>query len=193
MKSERLIALFLLLLTLPLQLLIWLAVCLTSRGPGFYVSIRLGQFRKLIRVWKFRSMDAGIALEIMAGILENEDWKTFRKLRRDPRITPVGKWLRRFSMDELPQLWNVLNGTMSLVGPRPIVRAEEKLYGKYSVLIHSVKPGITGLWQVSGRNLTTYRRRVAIDLYYAKHKSWKLDLWILYKTVWAVIGGRGAF
>lgn len=193
MKSERLIALFLLFSTLPLQLLIWLAVRLTSRGPGFYASIRLGQFRKLIRVWKFRSMDAGIALEIMAGILENEEWKTFRKLRRDPRITPVGKWLRRFSLDELPQLWNVLNGTMSLIGPRPIVRAEEKLYGKYSVLIHSLKPGITGLWQVSGRNLTTYRRRVAIDLYYAKHKSWKLDLWILYKTVWAVIGGRGAF
>lgn len=193
MKSERLIALFLLFSTLPLQLLIWLAVRLTSRGPGFYASIRLGQFRKLIRVWKFRSMNAGIALEIMAGILENEEWKTFRKLRRDPRITPVGKWLRRFSLDELPQLWNVLNGTMSLIGPRPIVRAEEKLYGKYSVLIHSLKPGITGLWQVSGRNLTTYRRRVAIDLYYAKHKSWKLDLWILYKTVWAVIGGRGAF
>lgn len=138
-------------------------------------------------------MDAEVALEIMAGILENEEWKTFRKLRRDPRITPVGKWLRRFSLDELPQLWNVQNGTMSLIGPRPIVRAEEKLYGKYSILIHSVKPGITGLWQVSGRNLTTYRRRVAIDLYYAKHKSWKLDLWILYKTVWAVIGGRGAF
>lgn len=193
MKSERLIALFLLFSTLPLQLLIWLAVRLTSRGPGFYASIRLGQFRKLIRVWKFRSMNAGIALEIMAEILENEEWKTFRKLRRDPRITPVGKWLRRFSLDELPQLWNVLNGTMSLIGPRPIVRAEEKLYGKYSVLIHSLKPGITGLWQVSGRNLTTYRRRVAIDLYYAKHKSWKLDLWILYKTVWAVIGGRGAF
>ena len=193
MKSGRLIALFLLFSTLPLQLLIWLAVRLTSRGPGFYASIRLGQFRKLIRVWKFRSMNAGIALEIMAGILENEEWKTFRKLRRDPRITPVGKWLRRFSLDELPQLWNVLNGTMSLIGPRPIVRAEEKLYGKYSVLIHSLKPGITGLWQVSGRNLTTYRRRVAIDLYYAKHKSWKLDLWILYKTVWAVIGGRGAF
>ena len=193
MKSERLIALFLLFSTLPLQLLIWLAVRLTSRGPGFYASIRLGQFRKLIRVWKFRSMNAGIALEIMAGILENEEWKTFRKLRRDPLITPVGKWLRRFSLDELPQLWNVLNGTMSLIGPRPIVRAEEKLYGKYSVLIHSLKPGITGLWQVSGRNLTTYRRRVAIDLYYAKHKSWKLDLWILYKTVWAVIGGRGAF
>ena len=193
MKSERLIALFLLFSTLPLQLLIWLAVRLTSRGPGFYASIRLGQFRKLIRVWKFRSMNAGIALEIMAGILENEEWKTFRKLRRDPRITPVGKWLRRFSLDELPQLWNVLNGTMSLIGPRPIVRAEEKLYGKYSVLIHSLKPGITGLWQVSGRsNIVDFEEVVALDAKYITEWSLREDLKILWKTVLIVIKGKGA-
>ena len=193
MILERMVALLLLLLTMPLQLAIWVLIRSTSQGPGLYCSIRLGQYRHPIRVWKFRSMEANTAQEMIAELQEKEEWKTSRKLKLDPRITPVGKWLRRFSLDELPQLWNVLNGTMSFVGPRPIVRAEDKLYGKYSVLIHSVKPGITGLWQISGRNLTTYHRRIAINTYYIKHKSWKLDGWILYKTVWAVIGGRGAF
>ena len=82
---------------------------------------------------------------------------------------------------------------MALVGPRPIVDSEDKIYGKYSDKLHSVLPGMTGLWQVSGRNLTTYNRRIAINLYYVRHRSWKLDLWILYKTIWAVLGGRGAF
>lgn len=192
-SAERMVCFILLLLTLPLQLLIWLLVRLTSRGPGLYWSVRLGQYRKPIRVWKFRTMNAEVALEVMAEILENEEWRAGRKIQCDPRITPVGRWLRRFSLDELPQLWNVLDGSMSLVGPRPIVREEEKRYGKYSDSIHSIKPGITGLWQVSGRNLTTYHRRIAINLYYVRHKSWKLDLWILCKTVWAVIGGYGAF
>lgn len=193
MMLESVIALFLLGLTLPLQLAIWVVIRCTSPGAGLYASIRLGRSRKPIRVWKFRSMNVNTALEIITEIHENEEWQSSRKLKFDPRITPVGKWLRRFSLDELPQLWNVVNGTMSFIGPRPIVRSENKLCGKYSELIHSVKPGITGLWQVSGRNLTTYHRRIALNVYYVKHRTWRLDLWILYKTVWTVIGGHGAF
>ena len=193
MMLERIIALFLLVVTLPLQLALWVVIRCTSRGAGLYASIRLGRNRRPIRVWKFRSMKVNTALETITEIHENEEWQSYRKLKFDPRITPVGKWLRRFSLDELPQLWNVVNGTMSFVGPRPIVHSENKLYGKNSVLIHSVKPGITGLWQVSGRNLTTYHRRIALNIYYVKNRSWKLDLWILYKTIWTVIGGRGAF
>lgn len=176
-----------------LFLLIALMVKLTSIGPAFYCSIRLGLNRKPIRVWKFRTMNADVAMEVLAAILESREWQQNQKMLKDPRLTPVGKILRRFSLDELPQFWNILNGTMSLVGPRPITREEEKRYGRYSHLIHSVKPGITGLWQVSGRNLTTYRRRIAINIYYVKHKNWKLDLWILCKTFQAVLGGKGAF
>ncbi len=190
---NRIAALILLIVFFPLMMLIWMLVRFTSRGPGLYSSIRLGEYRKPVRVWKFRTMDAAAALEFMASIFDHEEWTSNQKLTVDPRITPVGKWLRRFSVDELPQLWNVLNGSMVLVGPRPITRVEDARYGKYSQLIHSVKPGITGLWQVSGRNLTTYHRRIAINIYYVRHKSWKLDLWILYKTLGAVISGRGAF
>ena len=138
-------------------------------------------------------MHAEIAMEVLAEILESREWQQNQKIIRDPRLTRIGKILRRFSMDELPQFWNILNGTMSLVGPRPITREEEKKYGKYSNLIHTVKPGLTGLWQVSGRNLTTYHRRIAINIYYVKHKNWKLDLWIIYKTFRTVFGGKGAF
>lgn len=190
---EKTVCVPLFLLTFPLMALIWIVIRLTSPGPGLYRSIRLGKGRRPIRIFKFRTMDARVALEVMTQILESGEWRWNRKLKHDPRLTRAGKILRRFSLDELPQFWNVLTGDMSLVGPRPITREENRRYGKYSALIHSVKPGITGLWQVSGRNLTTYHRRIAINIYYVKHRSWKLDLWILYKTFWAVIGGRGAF
>lgn len=190
---EKIVCVLLLSLTFPLMALIWIVIRLTSSGPGLYRSIRLGKGRRPIRILKFRTMDARVALEVMTQILESGEWRWNRKLKHDPRLTRAGRILRRFSLDELPQFWNVLTGDMSLVGPRPITREENRRYGRYSGLIHSVKPGITGLWQVSGRNLTTYHRRIAINIYYVKHRSWKLDLWILYKTFWAVIGGRGAF
>ena len=101
--------------------------------------------------------------------------------------------MRRFSLDELPQLWNVLKGDMALIGPRPIISKEDQIYGHYSDKLHSIRPGLTGLWQVSGRCLTTYRRRIAINMYYVRHRSWILDLWILWRTIGAVIGGKGAF
>ena len=121
------------------------------------------------------------------------EWRESHKLENDPRLLKVGRLMRRLSLDELPQLWNVVVGDMALIGPRPIVEEENKRYGKYSHLLHTVKPGLTGLWQVSGRNLLTYHRRIAINLFYVKNRSWKLDLWILYKTFAAVLGGRGAY
>ena len=190
---QKIFAVFILLAFSWLFLLLAILIRLTSIGPALYCSIRLGHNRKPILIWKFRTMHAEIAMEVLAAILESREWQQNQKIMRDPRLTRIGKILRRFSMDELPQFWNILNGTMSLVGPRPITREEEKKYGKYSNLIHTVKPGITGLWQVSGRNLTTYHRRIAINIYYVKHKNWKLDLWIIYKTFRAVFGGKGAF
>jgi len=190
---EKILSVILFAMTLPLMILIGLLIKLTSPGPVLYRSIRLGQNNKPFGMWKFRTMDAQIALEIMASIFEHEEWQLNQKLIADPRVTPFGKLLRRFSLDELPQLWNVISGDMTLVGPRPITRQEARRYGKYQSLIHSVKPGITGLWQVSGRNLTTYHRRVAINIYYVRHRSAKLDIWILYRTIYAVFSGYGAF
>lgn len=172
---------FLLLAVLaPLILGIALLLPIFSGFPVFFRGRRLGWKKRPFMIAKFRSM-----------IVATE--RIREKSRDDPRITGFGRILRRFSLDELPQLWNVIQGDMLLVGPRPIVDEEDILYGKYSGEIHSVKPGITGLWQVSGRNLTTFRRRKAINIYYVRHKSWQLDLWILQKTVWAVISGKGAF
>lgn len=172
---------FLLLAVLaPLILGIALLLPVFSGFPVFFRGRRLGWKKRPFMIAKFRSM-----------IVATE--RIREKSRDDPRITGFGRILRRFSLDELPQLWNVIHGDMLLVGPRPIAEEEDRLYGKYSAEIHSVKPGITGLWQVSGRNLTTFRRRKAINVYYVRHKSWKLDLWILYKTILAVVDGRGAF
>jgi lipopolysaccharide/colanic/teichoic acid biosynthesis glycosyltransferase len=120
-------------------------------------------------------------------------WRCDQKLRKDPRITAVGKWLRRYSLDELPQLWNVLIGDMSLVGPRPIVKAEIAKYGDGYDLYMRVPPGITGLWQVSGRNNTTYQERVAFDEYYVRNWSIWLDAYILARTVKVVVTAEGAY
>ena len=132
-------------------------------------------------------------LNIRKELKNSSEWTEGQKLHADIRVTPAGKWLRRFSLDELPQIWNVLNGGMNWIEPRPIVPEKDSKYGHYSKEIHTVKPGITGLWQVSGRNELSYHRRIAINLYYVRHQSWQLDLWIICKTVWAVIGGRGAY
>ena len=121
------------------------------------------------------------------------EWERDRKLRHDPRITRVGKLLRRTSLDELPQLWNVLLGQMSLVGPRPIIDEEVPLYGDKFDLYLKVLPGITGLWQVSGRSDTTYEERVKLDEYYVRNWSVWLDIYILTKTVWVALRAKGAY
>lgn len=188
---QRLLAILILLAALPLIAAIAIANLLFNGWPVLYNGIRLGLNRKPFHCLKFRTMKTEADPFVDPGTIA--EIEIYGKVRNDFRITRIGYILRRFSLDELPQLWNVIRGDMALVGPRPIVDSEDKIYGKYSDKLHSILPGMTGLWQVSGRNLTTYNRRIAINLYYVRHRSWKLDLWILYKTIWAVLGGRGAF
>jgi lipopolysaccharide/colanic/teichoic acid biosynthesis glycosyltransferase len=121
------------------------------------------------------------------------EWQRDHKLRNDPRVTPIGRWLRRLSLDELPQLWNVVIGQMSLVGPRPIVKAEIEKYGRRFGLYSRVRPGITGLWQVSGRNNTTYDERVSLDEYYVHNWSVWFDTYLLLRTVKTVLNREGAY
>ena len=180
----------------PFFVLIPVLVKLTSRGPVFYRQSRLGKNGKPIRVWKFRSMYAD-ADERLAHILASDparkaEWEASFKLADDPRVTPLGKFLRKTSIDEFPQLFNVFAGDMALVGPRPIVEKEVPLYGPAYSTFASVEPGITGLWQASGRSDTDYARRVALDTYYVLNWSPWLDLWIMKKTVSAVLFMRGA-
>ena len=188
---QRVLAAVMLLFALPLMLLIALGCVLFSKLPVFFRDERIGLGKKKFVLYKFCTMKES-SPDFMTPEQQRE-WAQFGKLKDDNRVTGFGRFLRHYSLDELPQLWNVVRGDMALVGPRPIVDAEDAIYGRYSDRIHSVKPGITGLWQVSGRNLIDYRRRIAINCYYARHRSPKLDLWIMYRTVWAVISGRGAF
>jgi exopolysaccharide production protein ExoY len=187
----------LLFILLPIGLAIALLVCLTSRGPVFFCEERIGRFRVPFRIFKFRSMYAprpgAIVVDISKGH-PNGSWAgRTQKRSHDPRITPLGRILRRMSLDELPQLWNVLIGDMSLVGPRPIVSAERRLYGRFLPYYDLFRPGITGLWQVSGRSDVEYARRVLFDREYASEWSCLLDIQILLRTIPAVITMRGAY
>jgi len=178
---------------LPLILLISLLIKLDSKGPVIFKHKRVGRYGKDIYVWKFRTMyeDADKILE-MNPKLKLEFEKNF-KLKDDPRITRVGKFLRKWSLDEIPQLFNILKGDMSIVGPRPVVRKELLKYGSFADEILRVKPGLTGLWQVSGRSDLDYARRVQLDLYYIQNWSLALDLKIILKTIPTVILRRGAY
>ena len=182
---------------LPLLATIATLVRLSSRGPAFYAQTRVGQGGRLFKAWKFRSMIAD-ADRVLAAHLEShpecrEEWQRDRKLKNDPRITWFGRFLRRTSLDELPQLLNVLRGEMSLIGPRPIVQDEVQFYSKRFHLYGKLKPGMTGLWQVSGRNDTTYAERVDFDSYYVRNWSVWLDLVIIARTSLVVLFGRGAY
>jgi Undecaprenyl-phosphate galactose phosphotransferase WbaP len=181
----------------PAFLLIALAIKLTSRGPVFYGHTRHGRDGKTFKALKFRTMFQNGESILLAHFQKHPeelaDWRRDRKLKSDPRVTTVGKWLRRYSLDEFPQLWNVLLGQMSLVGPRPIVSAEVLKYGRGYDLYSRVRPGITGLWQVSGRNNTTYPERVAFDEYYVRNWSIWLDTYILVRTARAVLFAEGAY
>jgi undecaprenyl-phosphate galactose phosphotransferase len=181
-----------------LPALVVIAVCiyLIDPGPVIFAHRRVGKDGKTFHCYKFRSMFVG-AEERLEALLANDptlraQWTRDQKLDRDPRITRIGGVLRVTSLDELPQLVNVLRGEMSLVGPRPIVPNEVPRYGRFIASYYSVKPGLTGLWQVTGRSNTTYRRRVATDVYYARTKSLALDARILLATVPAVVVGRGS-
>lgn len=185
------------LVALPVGLLIALAVYIDSPGPVIFAHLRVGQNKKVFPCYKFRTMVPDAEVKLREYLLEHpeaeEEWRESFKLKDDPRITRVGRFLRKTSLDELPQLLNVLKGEMSLVGPRPIVRREIIKYGEYFRDFALVPPGITGMWQVNGRSDTTYDERVRMDSWYVRNWSVWIDLVYLLKTVKVVVSGRGAY
>ncbi|MFN2590898.1 MAG: sugar transferase [Actinomycetota bacterium] len=182
-----------LMITLPVTALVAIALKLTSRGPILYRQQRVGQHGKAFWMLKFRTMVHGAEAMLDSLRERNEATGPLFKLRDDPRITLIGRLLRRFSLDELPQFWNVLKGDMSVVGPRPPLPAEVALYEDWHLGRLEVRPGITGLWQVRGRSQLPFDDYVRLDLYYIENWSLAFDLYILIKTVPAVLSGKGAF
>lgn len=181
----------------PLMLTFSAVIRLQDGGPAIYRQARVGRGGRLFYCLKLRTMvvdsDARLQALLESERAAREEWERDHKLRKDPRITKLGLFLRKSSLDELPQLLNVLRGEMSLVGPRPIVPAEINRYGRHFRHYCGVRPGITGLWQVGGRNNVSYRRRVAMDTFYARHKSFKLDLIVLLRTIPAVLLRDGSY
>lgn len=177
--------------------LIAMMILINSRGSVFYRQKRIGRNGKEIMVWKFRTMVKNADQKLEDYLAKHadlrEEWNASQKIKNDPRVTGVGKFLRRFSMDELPQIINVINGEMSLVGPRPIVEEEIDFYKAHFHLYKKVKPGMTGLWQISGRNDTTYQERVEFDEYYVRNWSAWVDIYILAVTIKVVLSGKGAY
>jgi lipopolysaccharide/colanic/teichoic acid biosynthesis glycosyltransferase len=178
----------------PIYLGIALLIKLSSPGSVFYVQERVGRNYRHFHCIKFRTM-VNNADEILEGMVARsrqlqDEFEENYKLKDDPRITRIGKFLRLTSLDELPQFWNVLKGDMSVVGPRPLVPEELVRYGRHMRKVLKVRPGITGLWQVSGRNDIPYHRRVQIDVYYAGFRSFLLDSWIILKTVGVILFPR---
>ena len=198
---KRLVDIVLCLAALPLVLLamglVAVAVRLSSPGPIFYRHTRIGLRNRPFQLWKFRTMfhesDRIFWNHLAHSAEARREWLCYRKLRRDPRVTGVGAILRRLNLDELPQLMNVLLGDMSLVGPRPIVQEELERYGPGAALYTAVLPGMTGLWQVSGRGCLSYEQRVALDVEYVSTWSLVRDFVLLTKTLNAVWTCRGAF
>jgi Undecaprenyl-phosphate galactose phosphotransferase WbaP len=183
-------------LILPFLLVLSLFVWLERRGPILYWDLRMGKDANTFWCVKFRTMVDEADAELQRLLEENsrlrEEYLEYHKLRVDPRITPVGKFLRKTSLDELPQLWNVLRGEMSLVGPRPYKPRESEVVGLSQDAILRVRPGITGLWQVSGRNSITFKQRIQMDVYYVRNWSIWLDLVVLIRTAETVVFRRGA-
>ena len=180
----------------PLMALIAIAIAINSPGPVLYPHRRIGRGGREFRAWKFRSMavdaDSALKLYLRQHPELQEEWDRSRKLKQDPRVTKIGRFLRRTSLDELPQLWNVVAGEMSLVGPRPIVREEIVRYGLNFETYTYVQSGLTGLWQVSGRSDTSYQQRVEFDRFYVNNWSVWLDFCILFRTIGVVISRAGA-
>ena len=177
----------------PVFLIISIMIKFDSKGPIVFGHIRKGLHGKDIRVYKFRTMYEN-SKEIFDNFTEEQKKEFYInfKLDNDPRITKLGHFLRKTSLDEIPQLFNILKGDMSIVGPRPIVEGEIERYGKYSKKLFSVMPGLTGYWQANGRSDTTYEERVAMDMYYIDNRSTVLDIKIIFKTFISVIKKEGA-
>lgn len=191
------VALVAILLLSPLLIGVALAVKLSDGGPALFGQTRIGAHGRTFRIWKFRSMVPDAQARLRAYLESNpeaqREWAQYRKLKNDPRITPLGRVLRKYSVDELPQIFNILLGDMSFVGPRPIDQSECALYGNSLIHYFRCRPGLTGLWQVSGRSDTSFDRRVTMDRYYAKHWSVLLDVVLIFKTIPVAITGRGSY
>jgi undecaprenyl-phosphate galactose phosphotransferase len=194
---DKVLSITLFILFLPIILILYVIVYISTKGDPVYKQRRIGKDGKSFHIYKFRTMHAD-ADKMLEEMLENDpelkaEWQREFKLKDDPRITRVGKFLRRTSLDELPQLYNVFQGKMSLVGPRPIIADEIPKYGEYFKYFTAVKPGITGLWQVSGRNDISYEERVRLDVWYVRNWSLELDIMILVKTAAIVLLRRGSY
>jgi Undecaprenyl-phosphate galactose phosphotransferase WbaP len=185
-----------LVITFPLFLLFALLIRIDSPGPILYIQKRMGKNGRIFDLYKFRTMEinAEIKLErlLKSDKKVKEEYQKYHKIRNDPRITRMGQFLRKISMDEFPQLWNVIRGDMSLVGPRAYMPNELSQMGSSAILIHRVSPGMTGWWQVMGRHDVSFKERLRLDEYYISNFSLWMDFYILIKTIWVVIGGKGA-
>lgn len=183
---------------LPFFLFCALAVKLSSPGPVFYASKRVGLAGGFFHCWKFRTMFID-AEKKLTQLLKNDpslraEWETYYKLKDDPRITSIGKWMRKFSLDELPQFWNVFKGDMSIVGPRPLSEEEvQKHLGKRAEKILSVRPGLTSIWAVRGRNSLTLAERTRLEVFYVDHQSFIFDCRLILKTALSMIFPKGAY
>lgn len=177
----------------PVFIIISILIKTTSEGPVFFAHKRVGKGGKTIKIYKFRSMvtNAEELIKKFTPEQKAEYEKNF-KLENDPRVTKVGKFMRKTSLDELPQLINILKGDISVVGPRPVMDVETQIYGNYRNMLLSVKPGLTGFWAANGRSHTTYTRRRAMEIYYVKNRSVLLDLKIIFKTFISVFKREGA-
>jgi len=177
----------------PVFLILAIIIKLDSKGPVIFAHRRLGYKGEIIRIYKFRSMVTN-AEELIEKLPEDQKLEFYRnfKLDKDPRITKVGNFLRKSSLDELPQFLNILKGNLTIVGPRPIVEKEIMMYGDYGKKLLSVKPGLTGFWQVNGRSDTTYEERVMLDMEYIDKRNLLMDIVIMFKTFGAVFRERGA-
>jgi exopolysaccharide production protein ExoY len=190
-----------LMIGLPFFALIALLVKLSSPGPIFYCSLRIGRKGRLFKFWKFRSMhrDADQRLEVMLNSdpLLRQEWQKYFKLRNDPRLTRIGSFLRKTSLDEFPQFWNVLIGDLSIVGPRPYLPREAnviyKILGDHMEKIFSVRPGLTGIWQTTGRSFLPFEERVKLEVNYVDERSFLFDLRLIVKTIPILFFPKGAF
>lgn len=190
---DRLAAATIGLVVLPLLALTAFAILVANGRPVLFSQTRVGRDGRPFTMWKFRTMQPTAEAMLPALLTGNEHDGALFKLRRDPRITRLGRWLRRFSIDELPQLWNVLRGDMSLVGPRPPLPTEVERMSEEARCRLQVRPGMTGLWQVSGRADLPWREAVRLDRYYVENWSVILDVVVLWRTIGAVLRGPGAY